>query len=67
MCSIQAHKDEIERLRNINTELLGALKFTVGQHDYSDLDRGVGTATPDGVRWLAARVVLMEATVSCAI
>lgn len=53
--------NEIAQLRDINAELLEALKFAVSQHDYSGLDRGIGTATADGCRWIAARNVVAKA------
>ena len=39
-------------------ELVKALEWAVGQHDYRHLDMGVGTKLPDGKRWLELRALL---------
>ena len=52
---------KVSKLRAINAELVEALKFAVSQHDYSGLDRGIGTATADGCRWIAARNLIAKA------
>ena len=50
--------EEIESLKARAQELEAALRALVDTHDYSTLNRGIGTATPEGQRWLKARAAL---------
>jgi hypothetical protein len=50
-------------VRDKNSELVrlrAILKTLVDAHDYSSLDRGIGTALPDGKMWLAARAAVAD-------
>ena len=42
-------------------DLLEALKAVALRHDYSYLDKGIGTATGEGKAWLAARAAIKKA------
>lgn len=53
--------EDIARLRTINAELVAALSVLVEHHDYSYLDRGVGTATDSGKAWIKAHKLLAKA------
>lgn len=39
-------------------ELVNALAAVVALHNFSHLDRGIGTSLPDGKMWLAARALV---------
>lgn len=54
-------REKSAQLRAENQRLLGILQLVVAIHDYSDLDRGIGTATTEGMAWLAARNAITAA------
>ena len=61
MCKAAA---ELRRLHAVNAELLEALRALVeneGLDPFSYLDKGIGTATAAGQRWLNARAAIAKA------
>jgi len=55
------HADLARRLELDRAALMEALEGAVSLFDYSSLDRGIGTATPDGIKRLKARSALSTA------
>lgn len=57
-------KAEIERLKLRVVALRTTIVGLVAAHDYTNLDRGIGSKTSEGKRWLNARQQIFFSDVS---